>query len=148
MATSKIKLRLNQQQIELIDNTIRSGETNSRDDLVRRALREFAKANLPTAGKRQMTSTERKLLQELIIQPGTGKALELRRGQILRIAQIDRPAMCGLQLLQSSRLQGILPHRPHAPPARHASDQRRFPLVGASARAADDGDHRGYRRYQ
>ena len=34
-----------------------------------------------------MTSTERKLLQELIIQPGTGKALELRRGQILRIAQ-------------------------------------------------------------
>jgi Arc/MetJ-type ribon-helix-helix transcriptional regulator len=46
MATSKIKLRLNQQQIELIDNTIRSGESNSRDDLVRRALREFAKANL------------------------------------------------------------------------------------------------------
>jgi Arc/MetJ-type ribon-helix-helix transcriptional regulator len=46
MATSKIKLRLNQQQIELIDNTIRAGESNSRDDLVRRALREFAKANL------------------------------------------------------------------------------------------------------
>jgi Arc/MetJ-type ribon-helix-helix transcriptional regulator len=51
MATSKIKLRLNQQQIELIDNTIRSGESNSRDDLVRRALREFAKANLPQPKK-------------------------------------------------------------------------------------------------
>jgi ribbon-helix-helix CopG family protein len=51
MATSKIKLRLNQQQIELIDNTIRSGESNSRDDLVRRALREFAKANLPQPEK-------------------------------------------------------------------------------------------------
>lgn len=51
MATSKIKLRLNQQQIELIDNTIRSGESNSRDDLVRRALREFAKANLPKSEK-------------------------------------------------------------------------------------------------
>ena len=51
MATSRIKLRLNQQQIELIDNTIRSGENNSRDDLVRRALREFAKANLPQPEK-------------------------------------------------------------------------------------------------
>ena len=51
MVTSKIKLRLNQQQIELIDNTIRSGESNSRDDLVRRALREFAKANLPQPEK-------------------------------------------------------------------------------------------------
>jgi Arc/MetJ-type ribon-helix-helix transcriptional regulator len=51
MATSKIKLRLNQQQIELIDNTIRSGESNSQDDLVRRALREFAKANLPQPEK-------------------------------------------------------------------------------------------------
>jgi Arc/MetJ-type ribon-helix-helix transcriptional regulator len=51
MATSKIKLRLNQQQIELIDNTIRAGESNSRDDLVRRALREFAKANLPKPEK-------------------------------------------------------------------------------------------------
>lgn len=51
VATSKIKLRLNQQQVELIDNTIRSGESNSRDDLVRRALREFAKANLPQPEK-------------------------------------------------------------------------------------------------
>jgi Arc/MetJ-type ribon-helix-helix transcriptional regulator len=48
---SKVKLRLNQQQLELIDNTIRSGESNSRDDLVRRALREFAKANLPQPEK-------------------------------------------------------------------------------------------------
>src|SRR6201993_4789412 len=36
-----------------------------------------------------MTSTDRKLLYEHIIQPGTGKALEMRRGQILRIAQIE-----------------------------------------------------------
>ena len=51
MAISKVKLRLNQQQLELIDNTIRSGESNSRGDLVRRALREFAKANLPKLEK-------------------------------------------------------------------------------------------------
>ena len=51
VAISKVNLRLNQQQLELIDNTIRSGESNSRDDLVRRALREFAKANLPQLEK-------------------------------------------------------------------------------------------------
>jgi uncharacterized protein YcgI (DUF1989 family) len=34
-----------------------------------------------------MTSSNRKLLCEHIIQPGTGKALEMRRGQVLRIAQ-------------------------------------------------------------
>jgi Arc/MetJ-type ribon-helix-helix transcriptional regulator len=51
MTTTKIKLRLNQQQLELIDNTIRAGESNSREDLILRALREFAKANLPQPGK-------------------------------------------------------------------------------------------------
>jgi Arc/MetJ-type ribon-helix-helix transcriptional regulator len=51
VAISKVKLRLNQQQLELIDNTIRAGESNSRDDLVRRALREFVKANLPQPEK-------------------------------------------------------------------------------------------------
>ena len=49
MAPTKVKQRLNQQQLELIDNTIKAGESNSRDDLVRRALREFAKARLPAA---------------------------------------------------------------------------------------------------
>ncbi|WP_213770991.1 urea carboxylase-associated family protein [Bradyrhizobium sp. dw_78] len=34
-----------------------------------------------------MTSPQRKTLQELTIEPGTGKALELRRGQVLRIEQ-------------------------------------------------------------
>lgn len=33
--------------------------------------------------------SERKMLQEIVLQPGTGKALELRRGQILRIEQLE-----------------------------------------------------------
>jgi uncharacterized protein YcgI (DUF1989 family) len=33
--------------------------------------------------------TQRKLLFELVLQPGTGKAIELRAGQILRVEQID-----------------------------------------------------------
>ena len=32
--------------------------------------------------------TERKVLHELVIEPGTGKALEVLRGQILRIEQV------------------------------------------------------------
>jgi uncharacterized protein len=32
-------------------------------------------------------SSQRKVLQEITIEPGTGKALEMRRGQVLRIAQ-------------------------------------------------------------
>ena len=51
MTTTKIKLRLNQQQLELIDNSIRAGESNSREDLILRALREFAKTNLPQPEK-------------------------------------------------------------------------------------------------
>ena len=51
MTTTKIKLRLNQQQLELIDDTVRAGESNSREDLVHRALHEFVKANLPQPEK-------------------------------------------------------------------------------------------------
>jgi uncharacterized protein YcgI (DUF1989 family) len=36
----------------------------------------------------ELTMTVRKVLQELVIEPGTGKALEMKRGQILRIEQV------------------------------------------------------------
>ena len=39
-----VRLRLNQQQLELIDNSVKAGEAASREELIRRALREFAKA--------------------------------------------------------------------------------------------------------
>jgi uncharacterized protein len=35
-----------------------------------------------------MAQPQRKVLQELVIAPGTGKALEVRRGQVLRIEQV------------------------------------------------------------
>ena len=35
-----------------------------------------------------MAQSQRRLMQELVIVPGTGKALEVRRGQILRIEQV------------------------------------------------------------
>jgi Arc/MetJ-type ribon-helix-helix transcriptional regulator len=37
----RVRLRLNQQQLELIDNSVAAGEAASREDLIRRALREF-----------------------------------------------------------------------------------------------------------
>ena len=46
MTESTVRLRLNQQQLELIDNSIEAGESGSREELIRRALREFAAAHL------------------------------------------------------------------------------------------------------
>lgn len=42
--TRTVKLMLNQQQLELIDRTLASGAARDRVDLIRRALRESAKA--------------------------------------------------------------------------------------------------------
>jgi Arc/MetJ-type ribon-helix-helix transcriptional regulator len=47
METYKVRLRLNDQQLELIDNTVKAGEAASREDLIRRALREFCDAHPP-----------------------------------------------------------------------------------------------------
>ena len=33
--------------------------------------------------------SERKIIQQLVIEPGTGKALEVLRGQMLRIEQVE-----------------------------------------------------------
>jgi Arc/MetJ-type ribon-helix-helix transcriptional regulator len=55
-----VRLRVNQQQLELIDKTIAAGESNSRDDLVRRALREFAARDLVTSDGTKVAYDERK----------------------------------------------------------------------------------------
>jgi Arc/MetJ-type ribon-helix-helix transcriptional regulator len=44
MAETIVKLRLNQQQLELIDRTIAQGVAANREALVRLALREYAAA--------------------------------------------------------------------------------------------------------
>jgi Arc/MetJ-type ribon-helix-helix transcriptional regulator len=49
MTESTVRLRLNQQQLELIDNSIEAGESGSRDELICRALREFAATHLSAA---------------------------------------------------------------------------------------------------
>jgi hypothetical protein len=46
MADTVIKLRLNQQQLELMDRTIAKGVAPDRVSLVRLALREYAAAHI------------------------------------------------------------------------------------------------------
>jgi Arc/MetJ-type ribon-helix-helix transcriptional regulator len=45
MTETIVKLRLNQQQLELIDRTIAQGVAADREELVRLALREYAAAH-------------------------------------------------------------------------------------------------------
>ncbi|MCA1453590.1 ribbon-helix-helix protein, CopG family [Bradyrhizobium sp. BRP22] len=47
--TTPVRLRLNQQQLELIDNSVKAGEGSDRADLIRRALREFVQSRATTA---------------------------------------------------------------------------------------------------
>ena len=51
MAERIVRLRLNQQQLELVDNTVKAGEAPSGAELIRRALKEFAATHAaPTKG--------------------------------------------------------------------------------------------------
>ena len=46
-----VRLKLNQQQLELIDRTVAKGVARDREALVKLALREYAAAHLPRAAK-------------------------------------------------------------------------------------------------
>eukprot|EP01037_Dinobryon_pediforme_P027166 gene27166-29968_t len=70
-----IDVRLNQQQLELIDRTIAGGAAPDRASLIRLALRELAAIQ--------------QVVFEWLLAPGTGKAIELLAGQILRIEQAE-----------------------------------------------------------
>ncbi|MEQ8964981.1 MAG: ribbon-helix-helix protein, CopG family [Azospirillaceae bacterium] len=51
MATHKVTVRLNQQQLELIERTVEKGEAPDPEALIRRALREYVEAHPPAAGR-------------------------------------------------------------------------------------------------
>lgn len=93
MTRHTVTLRLNQQQLELIDRTVARGAAADRVALVRRALLERGQPapvrEKPPAPQLDGLSTQRELLLELVLEPGTGKALELMQGQLLRVEQIE-----------------------------------------------------------
>jgi Arc/MetJ-type ribon-helix-helix transcriptional regulator len=51
MGETIVRLRLNQQQLELIDRTVAKGIAPDRESLIRLALREYASAHGATPGK-------------------------------------------------------------------------------------------------
>ncbi len=95
MSGRQISLRLNQQQFELVSRAVAHGAAADTVALVRRALREHhlpaaALAAAPASAPAESApADDRELLFEHIMQPGTGKAVEVLAGQILRIEQIE-----------------------------------------------------------
>ncbi|MGY4827206.1 DUF1989 domain-containing protein [Sphaerotilaceae bacterium SBD11-9] len=93
MSNHLVTLQLNTQQLDLLQRTVASGAAPDLASLARRALRE---QHLPATPRPQppvpdlagYTDT-RELLWEHVMQPGTGKAVEMKAGQLLRIEQVE-----------------------------------------------------------
>jgi len=91
-----ISLRLNTQQTELLERCIVGGDASDLASLARRAIREWKEGVAPAVRARGAAaadlsglSSRRELLASHILEPGTGKALELMKGQVLRIEQVE-----------------------------------------------------------
>lgn len=93
MTSRVVTLSLNQQQLELIDRTVALGVAADRVALVRRALaeRELPAPARPQAAARDLSrlDTTRELVLEHVMEPGTGKALEVLAGHVLRVEQVE-----------------------------------------------------------
>jgi uncharacterized protein YcgI (DUF1989 family) len=105
--TTAIALRLTRQQRELIARSIGDGEAADQTALLRRAVLETATGSIsrlpmPETSRRASTwrdalsadasaapGAERVLLEDFVLEPGTGKAIELRAGEVLRLEQIE-----------------------------------------------------------
>lgn len=106
LTTTATAMRLTRQQRELISRSIADGEAVDEAALVRRAVLETATGSvarlaMPETSRRESSwraaldtdaatapGTERVLLEEFVLEPGTGKAIELRAGEVLRLEQI------------------------------------------------------------
>ncbi|MGY4643848.1 DUF1989 domain-containing protein [Cellulomonas sp. URHB0016] len=96
----KILVRLTDQQVELLDASVDAGVAPGRAELAGLALRETAngvvrRPHPRPSGRRWAWYAEaaptpvRTVVTERVLEPGTGKALELEAGQILRVEQIE-----------------------------------------------------------
>ncbi|WP_066043366.1 DUF1989 domain-containing protein [Herbiconiux solani] len=100
---TRLTLHLNAQQRELLDRSLAAGEATDLAGLVARAVRERASGTVsrlpvPAVSGRvddwrsrlaHPVPAERELLEEWVLEPGTGKAIEVAAGELLRIEQID-----------------------------------------------------------
>jgi uncharacterized protein YcgI (DUF1989 family) len=104
--TTATAMRLTRQQRELIARSVADGEAADQTALLRRAVLETATGSIPrlpmpATSRRESAwreslldgsviapGAERVLLEEFVLEPGTGKAIELHAGEILRLEQI------------------------------------------------------------
>jgi uncharacterized protein YcgI (DUF1989 family) len=91
MTARTVTMTLNQQQLELLLRTIAQGAAPDLAGLAKRALREHGLPAAPKAAPAAWVplNETRDLLHELVLEPGTGKALEVLKGQVLRIEQVE-----------------------------------------------------------
>ncbi|MCS5723545.1 urea carboxylase-associated family protein [Herbiconiux sp. CPCC 203407] len=96
-------LHLNAQQRELLARSLDADEADDLSALLKRAVLETARGEVsaltvPAVSGRALdwrsrlahpVPTERELLEEFVLEPGTGKALEVRAGELVRIEQIE-----------------------------------------------------------
>src|SRR3954454_10056564 len=100
----RVVLSLTEQQLELVDASVAAGEACSRADLVRLSLAELATGTVRSRPHPRVTglpwrwqeaigqeppAAGRTELGRWQIDPGTGKAIEARAGQVLRVEQIE-----------------------------------------------------------
>src|SRR4051812_38441851 len=90
-----IPVPLNRQQLELVDRTIALGLAADRPGLLQLALREYASPPpVPAPSQaappaKSRSTVPRKVVSEFVLEPGTGKAVEVFAGQVLRIEQVE-----------------------------------------------------------
>ncbi|WP_291056669.1 urea carboxylase-associated family protein [Herbiconiux sp.] len=99
---TSVALQLNQQQRALLARSIDAGEAPDLAALVARAVAETASGEYSTLAVPAVSGrvddwssrvehpvpASRELLEEFVLEPGTGKAIEVRAGELLRIEQI------------------------------------------------------------
>jgi len=95
MTVQTLTLKLNPQQRELLERCIAAGDAADLQALAQRAVREW-KDGVPSARPAPEPapdlaglSTQRKAVASHVLQPGTGKAMEVKQGQLMRIEQIE-----------------------------------------------------------
>jgi uncharacterized protein YcgI (DUF1989 family) len=94
MAARTVQIALNHQQLELMDRTLATGVAADRASLIKHALRRHAarkmRPHAPTQPPAEREATvARDILLDFVLEPGTGKALEINKGQIIRLEQIE-----------------------------------------------------------
>ena len=142
MADTVIKLRLNQQQLELMDRTIAHGVAPDRAALVRlRAARIRRRAQGRDTGEAERSGagamSERRVLFEHVLEPGTGKAH--RAAARARSCASSRSKAASASTSTASTCTTTRSSCIAAAPApcTASSDHGHLHVVGAAARARD-----------